>query len=83
GGGNGGGGNGGGQNALERMSADKIIDVVMYDFCGPAHCDSINIAYVLDARVEVKRDMCDLWVLDKNGNLISNVGSMSTPFPQR
>ncbi len=65
------------------MSADKTTAVVMYDFCGPAHCDSINIAYVLDTHVETKHDMCDLWVLDKNGNLITDASSMSKPFPQR
>ena len=52
-----------------RVLADKIKVSVIYDFCGPAHCDTINISYVKDTHVLPKADMCDLWTLDSNGYL--------------
>ncbi|HOG49701.1 MAG TPA: hypothetical protein PKY10_03855, partial [Lentisphaeria bacterium] len=42
---------------------------VIYDFCGPAHCDTINISYIKDTHVMTKADMCDLWTLDARGYL--------------
>ena len=64
-----------------RIAADKIQDAVIYDVCGPAHCDTINISYLLDTRVEVKRDMCDLWMLDSEGELMWKNVDSSVPFP--
>lgn len=61
-----------------RVLADKLKFPVVYDYCGPAHFRSINIVYLKDAHVDVKSDMCDLWVLDKSGKLVID---SSTAFP--
>lgn len=61
-----------------RVMADKLKMPVIYDFCGPAHFRTINIVYLQDIHVDVKPDMCDLWVLDKNGKLVID---SNTPFP--
>jgi len=63
---------------VSRVLADKLKAPVIYDYCGPAHFRSINIVYLKDVHVDVKADMCDLWVLDKNGKLVID---SSTPFP--
>jgi len=63
---------------VSRVLADKLKAPVVYDYCGPAHFRTINIVYLKDVHVDVKADMCDLWVLDKNGNVVVD---SSTPFP--
>jgi len=64
-----------------RTAATKIKDAVIYDRCGPAHCDTINIVYLLDTHVQVKRDMCDLWLLNSSRELMWKNVSSSDPFP--
>lgn len=68
---------------FKRMLNERnmIDEPVIYDRCGPAHCDSINIVYLLDTRVEAKWDMCDLWMLNKNRELIWKNIDLSIPFP--
>jgi len=65
---------------IRRVAADKSEDVVIYDRCGPAHCDSINIIYLQDMHVQAKRDMCDLWMLNTSRKLMWKSGT-SDPFP--
>ncbi len=64
-----------------RIATTKIKDIVIYDRCGPAHCDTINIVYLLDTHVEVKRDMCDLWMVNSAGELMWKNVNPSDPFP--
>ena len=70
-----------GLKKIRRIAADKSEDVAIYDRCGPAHCDSINIVYLTDMHVQAKRDMCDLWMLNYNRKLMWQNVSVSEPFP--
>lgn len=65
---------------FQRVMADKIDRPVLYDRCGPAHLSSVNLCYLEDTRVVARRDMCDLWVLDKKGRIILD---STAAFPSR
>lgn len=65
---------------FERVVAEKIQDMVIYDRTGPAHSGRINLCFILDTRVETRRDMCDLWLVGSNGHLLLDA---VIPFPQQ
>ncbi len=64
---------------FQRIAGDKIQDRVIYDRTGPAHAGRINLCFILDTRVEPRRDMCDLWLVDSNGRIILD---SVDPFPR-
>ena len=64
---------------FQRVVADKIQDLVIYDRRGPAHSGRINLCFVLDTRVETRKDMCNLWLVGSNGRLILD---SVEPFPR-
>lgn len=64
---------------FQRVLADKLSRPVLYDKCGPAHGNYINVCDIRDASVTSQRDMCALWVLDSSGNLILD---SIEPFPK-
>lgn len=64
---------------FQRTLADKLTRPVLYDKCGPAHGNYINLCDLRDTSVSSRRDMCDLWVLDSSKVLI--VDSID-PFPK-
>lgn len=62
-----------------RVAKEKSKEPTVYDACGPAHFEDINICYLRDIRIEQKKDMCDLWLLDSKRHLLLDT---ITPFPQ-
>lgn len=64
---------------FQRIASDKIQDLVIYDRTGPAHAGRINLCFVLDTRVETRKDMCDLWLVNSKGRIILD---SVDPFPQ-
>lgn len=66
---------------FQKVFATKIKVPVVYDFCGPAHNDDrINIAFIADGRVGTQKDMCNLWTLNKKGEL-SMKTDITFPLP--
>ncbi len=63
---------------FKRVAAEKIDRPVFYDRRGPAHLGTINLSFVEDTRVEIRKSMHDLWLLNKNGRLLLDA---TTPFP--
>ena len=66
---------------FRRIAETKIKDAVIYDRCGPAHCETINIVYLRDTHVHFKWDMCDLWLLNSDRELMWKKISLTDPFP--
>ncbi len=64
---------------FQRTLADKLTRPVIYDKCGPAHGNYINLCDLRDASVSSRRDMCDLWVLNSSKELIVD---STDPFPK-
>ncbi len=64
---------------FQRTLADKLTRPVLYDKCGPAHGNYINLCDLRDASVSSRRDMCDLWVLNSSKELIVD---SADPFPK-
>jgi|GEM_PF-2510945 len=64
---------------FQRTLADKLTRPVIYDKCGPAHGNYINLCDLRDASVSSRRDMCDLWVLNTSKELIVD---STDPFPK-